>query len=92
MKLQKIVLPLLVVAFMIWALMEQASEQPKLWVQVIGVALFFLAMARLMQKTPSNAPKQPLVVRTDRQPKQEEDVEEVEQTYSITEVNKKNPK
>ncbi len=92
MKIQKIVLPLLVVAFMIWALMEQASEQPKLWVQVIGVALFFLAMARLMQKTPSNAPKQPLVVRTDRQPKQEEDVEEVEQTYSITEVNKKNPK
>lgn len=92
MKIQKIVLPLLVVAFMIWALMEQTSEQPKLWVQVIGVALFFLAMARLMQKTPSNAPKQPLVVRTDRQPKQEEDVEEVEQTYSITEVNKKNPK
>lgn len=92
MKIQKIVFPLLVVAFMIWALMEQASEQPKLWVQVIGVALFFLAMARLMQKTPSNAPKQPLVVRTDRQPKQEEDVEEVEQTYSITEVNKKNPK
>lgn len=92
MKIQKIVLPLVVVAFMIWALMEQASEQPRLWVQVIGVALFFLAMARLMQKTPSNAPKQPLVVRTDRQPREEEDESEVEQTYSITEVNKKNPK
>lgn len=87
MKIQKIVLPLLVVGFMIWALMEQASEQPKLWVQVIGVALFFLAMARLMQKTPSNAPKKALVVRS--APPLETQEKEATEDYSITVVNKK---
>lgn len=92
MKIQKIVLPLFVVAFMIWALMEQASQQPRLWVQVIGVALFFFAMARLMKKTPSNIPKQSLVIRTDRHSKETQDEEETEETYSITEVNKKNSK
>ncbi|MBB1150745.1 MULTISPECIES: hypothetical protein [unclassified Myroides] len=86
MKIQKIVLPLAVVAFMIWALMEQASEQPKLWVQIIGVALFFIAMARLMQKTPSNKPKESLVIRTDRQAIEEEQAEEM---YSITDETKK---
>lgn len=85
MKIQKIILPLLVVGFMIWALMEQASTQPRLWVQVIGVAFFFLAMARLMQKTPSNTPKQALIVRSDKQAVQSKPEEE----YSITEVNKK---
>lgn len=84
-KIKQIVLPLLVVGFMIWALMEQASNQPRLWVQVIGVALFFLAMARLMQKTPSNAPKKALVVRSDAPLEKEEK----EDDYSITVVNKK---
>lgn len=87
MKIQKIVLPLLVVGFMIWALMEQASEHPKLWVQVIGVALFFLAMARLMQKTPSNAPKKALVVRSTEPSETEE--KETTEDYAITVVNKK---
>lgn len=42
-----------------WALMEQTKVHPNIWVQVVGVALFFYAMMRLMQKTPSNfAPKQ----------------------------------
>lgn len=87
MKIQKIVLPLLVVGFMIWALIEQASEHPKLWVQVIGVAAFFLAMARLMQKTPSNAPKKALVVRSTAS--QETEEKEAIEDYSITVVNKK---
>lgn len=84
-KIKQFVLPLLVVGFMIWALMEQASNQPRLWVQVIGVALFFLAMARLMQKTPSNIPKKALVVRSDAPVEKEE----TEDDYSITVVNKK---
>ncbi|WP_286442929.1 MULTISPECIES: hypothetical protein [unclassified Myroides] len=84
-KIKQFVLPLLVVGFMIWALMEQASNQPRLWVQVIGVALFFLAMARLMQKTPSNTPKKALVVRSDAPVEKEE----TEDDYSITVVNKK---
>ncbi|MCS4239767.1 hypothetical protein M2306_001849 [Myroides gitamensis] len=85
MKIQQIILPLVVVGFMIWALMEQASNQPRLWVQVIGVALFFLAMARLMQKTPSNAPKKSLMVRSDAPT----DAEEATEDYSITVVDKK---
>jgi|GEM_PF-1303542 len=87
MKIQKIVFPLLVVGAMIWALMEQASEQPKVWVQVIGVALFFLAMARLMQKTPSNAPKKELEVRS-ATPSAAKKMDAT-QDYSITVVNKK---
>lgn len=81
MKIQKIILPLVVVAFMIWALMEQASNQPRIWVQVIGVALFFFGMARLMKKVPSNKPKEALIIRSDQQ------AEETEESYSITEVN-----
>ena len=86
-KIQKIVLPLVVVGVMIWALMEQASEHPKLWVQVMGVAVFFLAMARLMQKTPSNAPKKALEVRSATPVKTQE--KEATEDYSITVVNKK---
>ncbi|WP_286435518.1 MULTISPECIES: hypothetical protein [Myroides] len=41
-----------------WALMESSKDQPKIWVQVVGVALFFFSMAKLMQKTPSNTRQQ----------------------------------
>ncbi|MCC9044354.1 hypothetical protein LNQ81_16905 [Myroides sp. M-43] len=54
MKIAKIVFILVTLFFMGWALMESSKDQPKIWVQVVGVALFFFAMARLMQKTPSN--------------------------------------
>ncbi|MGG5506428.1 MULTISPECIES: hypothetical protein [unclassified Myroides] len=84
-KIQKNIGSLVVVGFMIWALMEQASNQPRLWVQVIGVALFFLAMARLMQKTPSNTPRKALVVRSDAPVEKQEAHED----YSITEESKK---
>lgn len=54
MKIAKIALTLVTLFFMGWALVESSSEKPNIWIQVIGVALFFFAMARLMQKTPSN--------------------------------------
>ena len=73
------------VGFMIWALMEQATDQPRVWVQVIGVAMFFLAMARLMQKTPSNTPKKALIIRAEHPEEKDDETED----YSITEVNKK---
>lgn len=37
-------------AFIAWAFVEQTKETPKVWVQVIGVLLFFYAMMRLSQK------------------------------------------
>ncbi|MDR2222849.1 MAG: hypothetical protein LBE34_08910 [Flavobacteriaceae bacterium] len=54
MKIVKIVLALVALFFMGWALMEQTKTEPNIWVQVIGVALFFYVMMRLMAKTPSN--------------------------------------
>lgn len=54
MKIVKVIFALLVVFFMGWALSEQTKEKPLIWVQVVGVALFFFAMYRLMKKTPSN--------------------------------------
>jgi len=41
-----------------WALVESSKDEPNIWVQVIGVALFFYGMAMLMQKTPSNTHQQ----------------------------------
>lgn len=80
MKYKSLIYGLVVIGLMIWALMEQASEHPRIWVQVIGVAVFFYAMARLMQKTPSNTPREINKI-------QEEVMEE--EDYSITEVHKK---
>lgn len=54
MKIAKIVLTLVTLFFMGWALVESSKDKPNIWIQVAGVALFFFAMARLMQKTPSN--------------------------------------
>ncbi|MDM1086550.1 hypothetical protein HX049_15730 [Myroides odoratimimus] len=58
MKIAKIILTIATLLFMGWALMESSKDQPKIWVQVVGVALFFFSMARLMQKTPSNTRQQ----------------------------------
>ena len=41
-----------------WALVESSKDEPNIWIQVVGVALFFFAMAKLMQKTPSNTHQQ----------------------------------
>lgn len=54
MKKLKNILPILTFIFMVWAVMEQTKAQPNIWIQVVGVALFFYTMMRLMQKTPSN--------------------------------------
>lgn len=54
MKIAKLALTLATLFFMGWALVESNSEKPNIWIQIVGVALFFFAMARLMQKTPSN--------------------------------------
>lgn len=54
MKKLKKILPVLTFVFMVWAVMEQTKAQPNIWIQVVGVALFFYTMMRLMQKTPSN--------------------------------------
>lgn len=41
-----------------WALVESSKDEPNIWIQIVGVALFFFAMAKLMQKTPSNTHQQ----------------------------------
>jgi hypothetical protein len=54
-----------------WAVIEQTKDHPKIWVQIIGIALFFYSMMRLMQKTPSNfTPKE-----EDKLQKEDENVE-----------------
>ena len=37
-----------------WAFYEQTKPNPNVIVQVIGVAVFFYGMMKLMSKTPSN--------------------------------------
>lgn len=45
---------ILTLGFIIWAFIEQSSENPKIWVQVLGVLLFFFAMMRLSQRINKN--------------------------------------
>ncbi|KZE83610.1 hypothetical protein HX071_07305 [Myroides marinus] len=58
MKIAKIILNIVTLFFMGWALVESSKDEPNIWVQIIGVALFFYGMAMLMQKTPSNTRQQ----------------------------------
>lgn len=39
-----------------WAFYEQTKPNPNVIIQVIGVAVFFYGMMKLMSKTPSNNP------------------------------------
>lgn len=43
-----------IIAFglMFWALMEQTSENPNIYIQILAVIVFFFLMMRLMDKTP----------------------------------------
>lgn len=50
----KILLYLAAFGLMIYALIEQTKEQPNIYIQVIAVAVFFVLMRNLMNKTPSN--------------------------------------
>jgi hypothetical protein len=71
MKTLKIILSVLTLFFMGWAVIEQTKDHPKIWVQIIGIALFFYSMMRLIQKTPSNfTPKE-----EDKLQKEDENVE-----------------
>lgn len=45
-----IIAMLLIAVILIW---EQGKEKPNVWIQVIGVVLFFYGMSRLSAKTPS---------------------------------------
>ncbi|MEK6493321.1 hypothetical protein [Myroides odoratimimus] len=58
MKIAKIIFNILILFFMGWALVESSKDEPNIWIQIVGVALFFFAMAKLMQKTPSNTHQQ----------------------------------
>lgn len=40
--------------FIAWAFVEQTNEHPNIWIQIVGVVLFFYGMMRLMSKVPSN--------------------------------------
>lgn len=44
-------------AIMIWALIDQVSEKPSIWLQGAAVVFFFGAMMQLMNRTPSNKSK-----------------------------------
>lgn len=43
---------------MAWAVWEQTRPEPNLYVQIAGVAVFFLAMYRLSQRIPSERDQQ----------------------------------
>jgi len=53
-KIMKIILYLVGFGIMGWALYEQTTEQPSIWIQIIGIVVFILLMIRLFNKTPSN--------------------------------------
>ncbi|MBW3519718.1 hypothetical protein [Flavobacterium sp. NKUCC04_CG] len=40
--------------FIAWAFLEQTKTHPNIWIQIVGVVLFFYGMMRLMSKVPSN--------------------------------------
>lgn len=48
--MKKTIWIVITLAFIVWAFIEQTKETPRIWVQVIGVLLFFYAMMRLSQK------------------------------------------
>ena len=45
-----IIAMIIVAGILVW---EQTKEKPAVWIQVIGVILFFYGMSRLSRKTPS---------------------------------------
>lgn len=51
---------LYIVAFilMIWALIEQTTDQPNIYVQIAAVIVFFYLMMKLMDKAPSKFDEQ----------------------------------
>ncbi|WP_430612378.1 hypothetical protein [Flavobacterium sp. JP2137] len=50
----KILYIIVTLLFIGWAFYEQTQVHPNIWIQVVGVILFFYGMMRLMSKVPSN--------------------------------------
>lgn len=48
--MKKVIWITVTLIFLIWAFIEQTKAEPNVWIQVIGVLLFFYAMMRLSQK------------------------------------------
>lgn len=48
--MRKVIWIAVTLVFLIWAFVEQTKAEPNVWIQVIGVLLFFYAMMRLSQK------------------------------------------
>lgn len=48
--MRKVIWIAVTLIFLIWAFVEQTKAEPNVWIQVIGVLLFFYAMMRLSQK------------------------------------------
>jgi spore maturation protein SpmA len=46
---------LFIFGFMGWAFYEQTQTSPNVFIQVIGVLVFFFGMMKLMAKVPSNS-------------------------------------
>ena len=60
--MKKAVWIVITLVFIAWAFIEQAKEVPKVWVQVIGVLLFFYAMMRLSQRINQSETKSSKVI------------------------------
>lgn len=53
-KTMKTIYIILIFIAMGWAFYEQTKPNPNVILQVVGVAIFFYGMMKLMSKTPSN--------------------------------------
>ncbi len=64
--MKKIIWIVITLIFIIWAFVEQTQEFPKVWVQVVGVLLFFYTMMRLSQRiNQTEAAKSEIINKTD---------------------------
>lgn len=83
--MKKVIWIVVTVFFVGWAFVEQTKTTPNVWVQIVGVILFFYSMMRLMQKVPSNtvlkqqrerAFEEQLELEKQQEEKEHQDVEE----------------
>ncbi len=48
----KYILYFLGFALLIWAIIDQTKSKPNIYIQIAAIAVFFMAMMKLMDKTP----------------------------------------
>lgn len=53
MKTMKYILGIIGTSIIIWSLLDKQESEYKIYIQVLGVILFFYVMMQLMDKTPS---------------------------------------